>query len=105
MCLFNLYRSKKKIIVTGKIQPIGLAALCVKKFDNCQVFHKYLQNSTANSKTKPQKLIYGFVYLLYPVLVVSAKVQLENKNLQNILTPKSCIHLKKDDSFSPGSSG
>jgi hypothetical protein len=22
-----------------------------------------------------------------------------------ILTPKSCIHLKKDDSFSPGSSG
>jgi hypothetical protein len=48
MCLFNLYRSKKKIIVTGKIQPepIGLAALYVKKFDNCQVFHKYLQNST-----------------------------------------------------------
>jgi hypothetical protein len=44
------------------------------------------------------------VYLLYPVLAVSAKVQLENKNLQNILTPKSCIHLKKDDSFSPGSS-
>jgi hypothetical protein len=27
MCLFNLYRSKKKIIVTGKIQPIGLAAV------------------------------------------------------------------------------
>jgi hypothetical protein len=100
MCLFNLYRSKKKIIVTGKIQPIGLAALYVKNFDNCQVFHKYLHN-----KTKPQKLIYGFVYLLYPVLAVSAKVQLENKNLQNILTPKSCIHLKKDDSFSPGSSG
>jgi hypothetical protein len=52
MCLFNLYRSKKKIIVTGKIQPIGLAALYiiralyVKKFDNCQVFHKYLQNCT-----------------------------------------------------------
>jgi hypothetical protein len=44
----------------------------------------------------------GFVYLLYPVLAVSAKVQLENKN---ILTPKSCIHLKKDDSFSPGISG
>jgi hypothetical protein len=101
MCLFNLYRSKKKIIVTGKIQPIGLAALYVKKFDNCQVFHKYLQNCTI----KLQKLIYSFVYLLYPVLAVSAKVQLENKNLQNILTPKSCIHLKKDDSFSPGSSG
>jgi hypothetical protein len=46
MCLFNLYRSKNKIIVTGKIQPIGLAALYVKKFYNCQVFHKYLQNST-----------------------------------------------------------
>jgi hypothetical protein len=38
-------------------------------------------------------------------IAVSAKVQLENKNKQNILTPKSCIHLKKDDSFSPGSSG
>jgi hypothetical protein len=38
MCLSNLYRSKKKIIVTGKIQPIGLAAVYVKKFDNCQVF-------------------------------------------------------------------
>jgi hypothetical protein len=58
-----------------------------------------------HNKTKPQKLIHGFVYLLYPVLAVSAKVQLENKNKQNILTPKSCIHLKKDDSFSPGSSG
>jgi hypothetical protein len=46
MCLFNLYRSKKKIIVTGKMQPIGLAAVYVKKFDNCQVFHKYLQNCT-----------------------------------------------------------
>jgi hypothetical protein len=76
MCLFNLYRSKKKIIVTGKIQPIGLAAVYVKKFDNCQVYHKYLQNCTI----KPEKLIYGFVYLLYPVLAVSAKVQLENKN-------------------------
>jgi hypothetical protein len=57
-----------------------------------------------HNKTK-QKLIYGFVYLLYPVLAVSAKLQLENKNTQNFLTPKSCIHLKKDDSFSPGSSG
>jgi hypothetical protein len=61
MCLFNLYRSKKKIIVTGKIQPIGLAAVYVKKFDNCQVYHKYLQNCTIKpDKTKPQKLIYGF---------------------------------------------
>jgi hypothetical protein len=81
MCLFNLYRSKKKIIVTGKIQPIGLPAVYVKKFDNCQVYHKYLQNCTIKpDKTKPQKLIYGFVCLLYPVLAVSAKVQLENKN-------------------------
>jgi hypothetical protein len=45
MCLFNLYRPKKKI-VTGKMQPIGLAAVYVKKFDNCQVFYKYLQNCT-----------------------------------------------------------
>jgi hypothetical protein len=50
MCLFNLYRSKKKIIVTEKIQPIGLAAVYVKKFDNCQVFHKYLQNCTIKLK-------------------------------------------------------
>jgi hypothetical protein len=35
----------------------------------------------------------------------SAKVQLENKNIPNNLTSKSCIHLKKDDSFLPGSSG
>jgi hypothetical protein len=28
------------------MQPIGLAAVYVKKFDNCQVFHKYLQNCT-----------------------------------------------------------
>jgi hypothetical protein len=65
MCLFNLYRSKKKIIVTGKIQPIGLAAVYVKKFDNCQVFHKYLQTKLHN-KTKPQKLIH--IWFCVPTL-------------------------------------
>jgi hypothetical protein len=45
------------------------------------------------------------MFTLYPVLAVSAKVQLENKNIPNILTSKSSIHLKKDDSFLPGSSG
>jgi hypothetical protein len=44
-----------------------------------------------------------FMYLFYVVPAVSAKVQLEN--IIMILTSTSCIHLQKDDSFLPGSSG
>jgi hypothetical protein len=61
------------------MQTIGLAAVYVKKFDNGHFISAKLYN-----KTKPQKLICGFVYLLYPVLAVSAEVQLGN--ILNILT-------------------
>jgi hypothetical protein len=57
MCLFNLYRSKKKIIVTGKIQPIGLAAVYVKKFDNCQVCYNRTLNLSGSQKKQNSDLL------------------------------------------------